>query len=127
MPNHPEPLAAYENRWHDAFDRCKSLAERRGLVEMLETLEGKREQFQTWASSGMSTTYTPHDLEAELVNDLPVNFVARCLALVISGNEQLRQELRAQLVPEINKMIEHHAELQAEHDATLEATEACHA
>ncbi len=129
MHNFPEPAVtppenfAYENRWHAAFNVHYSRAELHGLAKLLETLEGKRKEFATWASSGMRTSYKPEDLADELANPLPLNFFAMAMAQIVNGDESLRQQLREMLVPEINKMVAHHAQLQAEHDATMEATE----
>lgn len=120
----PEPHPFYQRAWFRSYDEKRASAERRGLVELIETLEGKRQEFPTWTSSGAPTTYTAHELELELINNLPENFVARCIALLRKHDEQTRKELWDMVEPEITKMVSHYGELQAEHDATQNAMEA---
>ena len=117
----PEPHPFYERRYFQAFDFHRSRAEMRGLAELLDTLRGQRDEFNTWASSGMPTTYMPADLADEITNDLPANFIAQCLSVIESGDEALRLRLREQLTRQINKMVEQHAEFAAEHAAALDA------
>lgn len=118
-PTQPEdalPERAVGRLFASKFD--KHLTE--GREQVIDTLLSKRETFAGFASSGRAHDYTPTDLHEDLTSELPEEFSAWMCALVLTGNEALRQQLKAALEKRLDEFLRHHAELRAELDATLE-------
>lgn len=116
QPDEPPHSTAFERIFSAKYD--KHFAE--GRQQIIETLLSKRETFAGFVGSGRRHDYTPAELHDDLTSELPPEFSAWMLALVLTGNEALRQQLKAALEKQLDEFLRHHAELKAELDATLE-------
>lgn len=116
QPDEPPHSTLWQRIFASKFD--KHIAE--GREQVIDTLLSKRETFAGFASSGRAHDYTPTDLHEDLTSELPEEFNAWMCALVLTGNDALRQQLKAALEKQLNEFLRHHAKLKAEQDATLE-------
>lgn len=91
--------------------------------DMKYVLLGRRIEFKTWDKEGCAMHLDQFDLADVIVNELPDDFLAKALVMVLDGDEALRADLKGSLEPVVNEMVKHHIASQSRLDAIQDLEE----
>lgn len=89
-------------------------------VDFKAVLLGRRAYIHLWGN-GTKRTVQQSDLSEILLDALPDDWLAKAMVLILDGEDALRQDLKSQLEPAFNQIVDDFIQCRAEELAVLDA------